>query len=246
MKRSTTTAAILFLMLMGISSCSREASTSEGSLQLQIQTEEISVQTKSKISDYTVLPSGADFNAEIINSIGQSVWKGKVSEWSEKTPLACGDYSISASYGNIENEGADLPFLKGSTNFTITGAKTTQVNVNTALANCIVLVSFTESFCNYFPSFEITLTSAAGNEFKFDHQSTIKGIFIDPYKFSLSGKMTSQAGVESTLTPKTYDSLESATCYQLVVDASSTGGLKISINFNDEVQTIDLGNIEIK
>jgi len=244
MKRNTILSVIFCAGMLFLTSCSRDLSS--GSVELNIAPGEVQVQTRSKISDYTSLPSGSDFDAEIINSIGQSVWKGKLSEWSESTPLAAGDYSVSVKYGKIENEGPDLPCMEGGTDFTVIGAKTTKVDIPATLSNCIVLISYTEAFLNYFPSYEITLTSAAGNTFIFTESQTQKAIFIDAYKFTLDGKLTTQAAQQMSLGTKTFENLESAVCYKLVLDASTVGGVKINISFNDEVQTVDLGKIEIK
>jgi len=246
MKRTAILSAILAAGFFACCTTESRPSSDEGSLKLSIEAGDVLVQTRSNISDYTVLPSGSDFDAEIINSIGQSVWKGKISQWKESTPLATGDYSVYVKYGDITKEGPDLPYLEGSADFTIVGLKTTQVNIPATLANCIVHISFTEAFRNYFPEYDITLTSAASNEFKFSQAQAPKAIFIDAYKFTLSGKLTSQAGTESDLPSKLFENLESAVCYNLVLDASTVGGVKINISFNDEVQTVDLGKIEIK
>lgn len=240
--------AVILSCAIGLlpASCSRDKTTQRGRLKLRIEPGEISVQTRSHISNYTALPQESAFDAQIINSIGQSVWKGKISEWNPETPLASGEYSVSVSYGDILSEGPDKPCLGGTAGFSIREQQTTEVSVPATLTNCIINVSFTDSFRNYFPTYEFTLTSAASNEFTFSDKVSGKAVFIDAYKFSLSGKMTNQAGAGYDFAPKTFDGLEEATCYNLILDASSVGGIGISISFNDEVQTIDLGNIEVK
>ncbi len=242
MKRLLLIPAVLLAMITV--SC-QKAADETGYLVFDITSEtSVTDEVRSYVSDYTSLPAKKDFAITIRNSTGETVWSGALSKWSTSTKLPVGYYSVNAVYGTTSDEGADKPCFSGDATFTITGAETTSVNIPVSLQNCIVRFTCTDNFKNYFTSYSFTVTTGAGKEFTFN-KNAAGAIFIDAYKMILNGQVTNQGGQTSAVPEKIYDNLQPATCYTLKMDATNVGGLQLIITFNNTVETIDLGDIEI-
>lgn len=200
--------------------------------------------TKSNVSDYTSLPSAGDFTISLTNSDNLEIYKGFVSAWDSEKPLKGGNYTVKASYGTEGDEGFDKPYFSGQTAFVVNGGNKTNVSIPASLGNSIVKLSFSDNFKNYFTDWNLKLTTGTGTQIDFPKSET-RAVFVDAYKFTLSGTFTKQGGGSPKTFSKEYNSLESATCYTISFDASTVGGLKISVTFNDTVETIDCGDVEL-
>lgn len=198
--------------------------------------------TKSNVSDYTTLPSAADFTINILDASSTSVWTGKISEWDSATMLPAGSYTVNATYGALETEGFDKPYFYGSQTFTVTGGASTAVSVPVTLGNTVILVSYTDNFKNYYTDYSFTLSRNGTDIVTFVKDET-RGAFVDGYKFTISGTVTGPTKTQ-TFT-KDYTSMKEATAYTFLFDASNIGSATITISFNDTVETIELGDIEL-
>lgn len=238
-----TITAILALSVLALSSCRKTDGPCGGvSFGISGTTDEITDMTKSHVGDYTTVPAAADFTITLKNSSSETVWEGKLSEWSATTPLAVGSYKVSAVYGSATTEGPDKPYFSGEASFSITDATPKEVTIPVELGNCIVKLTCTENFKKYFTSYDFSVTTGAGNTFSLTETDPV---FMDAYKFSISGTLVNQGGNTQTFAQKTYDNLKEKTCYTLKFDAPSIGGVTVTITFNDTVETVELGDIEL-
>lgn len=198
--------------------------------------------TKSSVSDYTTLPSKGDFTISILDASSASVYSGKLSAWDTATQLPSGNYSVSASYGSLEDEGFDKPFFSGVANFAITGGNIATVSIPVSLGNTVVKVNCTDSFKNYFKDYTFKLVRGTATLATFAKDET-KAAFVDGYKLTIQGTLTSETGTQTF--EKEYTNLKEATAYTFEFDAPNVGGAKITVSFNNTVETIELGDIEI-
>lgn len=223
-------------------SCTKELAS--GSLKFYVDSDvDVTIATKSKISDIIALPNGENFRLAIKNSTDTLIWNDLLKNWSETTKLSEGTYKVTANYGAANDEGVLKPHFVGEREFSIVGDETTEVKIPVELKNCIIKVNCTDIFKKYFTDYSFILTTSANNEFSLDKDWT-DPIFINADKVTVKGKFTNQGGVEQNF-EKTYDDLEAATCYTLTFDASNIGSLKVTVTFNDDVTTVDLGDLEI-
>lgn len=203
---------------------------------------DVAEQTKSNVSTYTALPSSGDFLISITSTSSSYTWSGKVSEWDPTALIPAGGYNVTATYGSLEEEGFDKPYFTGTADFTVSGGQTTKVFVNVALGNTIVLVRCTENFKNYYSDYTFDITRDGAKIATFVKDET-KGAFVDGYKFTLEGTIV---GATKTQTfRKDYTSLKEATAYTFNFDASNVGGAYITVSFNDTVETIEIGDVEL-
>lgn len=236
------------LAIAAVSCRKQEAGSGSGAVNFAITGNEgasVMDVVKSAVSDYTTIPGADKFTLSITNSSDAVVWSGKFDEWvAGVNKLTAGDYKVSASFGSSDDEGFDKPYFSGSKTFTVQGEKTTDVTVNVSLGNCIVKIVTTEQFRNYYPVYDFSITSGNGSTFGISQTET-RAIFIDAYKFTVSGTLENQNGNQFIFAPKSYESLEAATCYTLKFDASGVGGATITISFDNTVVEVEPVELEI-
>ena len=214
-----------------------------GQISFEVSSNEtVTDQTKSNVSDYTVLPSTGDFTITVTDANKAVVWEGKVSEWDSTAKYPVGNYTVTASYGSLEDEGFDKPYFYGTATFAVLTNQTVSVSVPVTLGNTIVLVDYTDNFKNYYSDYSFTICRDASDIATFGKGET-RGAFIDGYKITIKGAVTG-----NNLTKEfsaDYTNLEEATAYTFLFDASNVGGATITITYNDTVETIDLGDYEL-
>lgn len=197
--------------------------------------------TKSAVSDYTTLPSKNDFIITVKNSDGTEIYKGLISDYHK---LSAGSYTVSASYGSEGVEGFDKAYFTGSTAFSVIGGDTKAVSIPTSLGNSIVKVAVTEMFKNYFPTYSFNVETGSGARIAFPSTET-RGAFVDAYKLTVSGEAVKASGTKIQIPSKDFHDLQPATCYTITFGVTNVGGAKLTISFNDMVETVDLGDVEL-
>ena len=232
------------MLILAAVSCTKHQTAGNGQVTFDLQNNlQITDVTRSSVADYTSLPSVNDFLITISDANSMTVWNGKVSEWDASTQLPAGNYSVNASYGSIEDEGFDKPYFYGARTFAVQGGQTTNVSIPVSLGNTIVKVSCTENFTNYFKDYTFRLTRNGTDVVTFAKGET-KAAFIDGYKITLEGTLTSGSKTKA-IDPIEYTGLKEATAYTIILDVANVGGIAITVTFNDTVETIDLGDYEL-
>lgn len=231
------------LALIAAISCTKSQTEGNGRVAFAVSSNDIVADmTKSNVSDYTALPAAGDFTITILDESSSQFWSGKISEWDSSTPLPAGNYTVNASYGDIEDEGFDKPYFTGTQNFAVKGGETSSVSVPVALGNTIIKISCSEYFKKYYSDYTFKLTRGTVEIATFVKDET-KGAFIDGYKIKVEGTLTGELKTYSF--EKEYSGLDEATAYTLNFDAPNVGGSTITISFNDTVETVELGDYEL-
>lgn len=219
-------------------SCTREWDS--GCVYFLLREGTVIEQTKSSVTQYASLPDIDSLSLEIGNSALSRIFSGKVSDWNPATKMTPGDYTVTVSAGDPYNEGPAAACFTGSADFSIVAGEMVCVTVNVTLGNSIVKIGRTGSFDNYFPesSFKVT-TPLNPDGFVYDGSP----VFISG-SFSIVGTATNQSGNVFSLESKSWRG-EPATCYNVIYDVTNAGGVTVRISFDDTVQTVDLGEINM-
>lgn len=234
---------MIALALLSAASCSRTLVGGKGQVSFEVISEQyVSEQTKGSVSEYTELPSGSDFTIIVTDASKSSVWEGMLDEWDTEALWPEGAYSVKAFYGDIEDEGFDKPYFVGETEFKVVNEQTSAVSVPVSLGNTLVKVGCSELFKDYYTeyAFEVSRDGMKIVTFGRDEE---RAAFVDGYKLTLSGTLARE-GRQQSFT-KDYSGLEPATVYTFYFDIDNVGSATIKVSFNDEVETIDLGNVEL-
>ena len=121
---------MLLLGVFAVFSCTKTQTADGGQVSFSVLSDcDVVEVTKSQVSDYTKLPTAGDFTIKVTDASGASVYSGKISGWDASTRLSTGNYSVTAEYGALDEEGFDKPYFYGSSNFAIIGGSTTNVSV---------------------------------------------------------------------------------------------------------------------
>ena len=235
---------ILGVMVLALAfSCTKNHTEGKGQVSFVLSSDlEIADQTKSNVSQFTTLPSTGEFTISITDASSAPVWSGKLADWDPATNLQAGNYMVTATYGSIEEEGFDKPYFTGSANFSVAGEQKTDVKITFSLCNTVVLVKCTDNFKNYYQDYSFKL-SRNNSEIVTFVKDDARGAFVDGYKFTLSGTVISPTKTQTF--SKDYTSLHEATAYTFLFDASNVGGTSITVTFNNNVETIELGDLEL-
>ena len=225
-------------------SCAKiQVRSGSGQVAFTIAPEESVVEcTKSNVSDYTTLPVSADFMIVVKNSASEPIYNGKLSGWDSATKLKAGAYTVNVTHGDIEEEGFNKPYFYGSASFNIVADQTTPVSVPARLGNTIIKVSCTENFKNYYSDYSFKLLRSGAEIVSFVKDDT-RAAFIDGYMVTLKGELTSES--KTYTFTKEYSGLNEATAYTILFDVSNVGGANITISFNENIDQVDLGEIDL-
>lgn len=230
--------------VMLAAACAKQGHKSYGFINLAPEVSaEVAESTKSHLSDFiSEIPKAEDLNIAIIDWDGDVVYEGKAGDLDNSDPYLTGDYTIVASYGVIADEGEDKPRFMGQSNFTVQSGETCQVNVKASLANTILKLKLSDNFKNYYSGISTELETGSGNKFSLADGGVV---FVEPFRFTLRGHVTTPQGKGADW-EKTFESgIEPGYCYTISIDASNIGASTISIEFNDDIQTVDLGEVDI-
>ena len=241
MKHFKTIFAMAFLTL--VFSCTKSHTQGNGHVSFVLSSDiEIAEQTKSSVSQYTTLPSSGDFTITVTGVSSVYEWTGKISDWDAAAQLPVGNYKVTATYGAIDEEGFDKPYFIGSADFAVLGAQTTEVKISVSLGNTVVLVNCTDNFKNYYKDYTFKITRDGSTLVSFVKGES-RAAFVDGYKFTLQGVIESETKTQTF--SRDYSSLDEATAYTFLFDAPNVGGSAITITFNNNVETIELGDLEL-
>ena len=234
---------ISVLVLLAAVSCAKTPSAGSGQVSFKVSSnQQVADMTKSNVSDYTINPSAEDFSI-VVTGPEEYKWNGKITDWNAETILLEGEYSVTANYGDLEDEGFDKPFYTGTQSFTIQGGQTTEVSIPVKLGNTIVKIACSEYFQKYYKDYTFKL-SRTGYEIATIAKDETKAVFVDGYSVTLSGTLISES--KTYQFSKSYSDLSPATAYTFMLDVSNVGGAAITITFKDGYsETVDLGDYEL-
>ena len=227
------------MALIAAVSCTKNQPAGTGQVSFDVLSDyNITEQTRSNVSDYTDLPSISDFTLSVSGTSKSFEWTGKVSEWDVNRQIPEGSYVATATFGSLEEEGIDKPFFIGEKSFIITGGQTTQVQIPASLGNTIVRISCSTQFREYFDDCIFTISRGTTTIATMGLYSD-DAVFVDGYKLTISGVATKGSF------SKEFANLKAATVYKMYFDVTNVGGVKITVTFDDKVETVDLGNYDL-
>ncbi len=239
------------LMALALASCTNEEPQGEanekGNVVFDLTVSNEVELTRANLSCTT--PVAEDFVLKIEGTNNAfSKEYASITEFAEEEEgyLHYGSYIVTATAGNIAEEGYDKATFVGTKEFAVAARKQTDVEITATIANALVQVVTTENFRNYFVGgHSLELTTAAGN--KFDVSAQSEPLFIVPGEFKVNGtatKQPNQSGVEGaviTLPEYKQESAAAQTYYTVKFDVKDAGSAKLVISLNEElVEEIDI------
>ncbi len=145
-----------------------------------------------------------------------------------------GDYTVTASYGDIDIEGIDQPSFEGKTTINVRENRETPVSLTAKLANCILKVDYTDRFKEYMTSYYSQLNSSSGNTFNIPAGND-DNLFFKPGSTSVTVGYTKPDGKSGTVTINQFEA-KAQHLYKVTFDIDNSSGLvSLNVTFNDKI-----------
>lgn len=230
------------VVAFGLTACSAEDSPlggSTGSIAPEVALDtEVAASARSARSDAEL--TAEDLVLALTSSDGSysNSWNG-VSAFPTDEKFKTGGYTLTASYGTLENEGFDKPYYFGSTDLTVTENNTTRVSLTAQLANSMISVEYTDNFKGYMQAWSAEL-HADGGEYIYYAQDETRPAYLRPGATSVNVELTKPNGQTAKLLAANFVT-EPRHHYHVTVDlAQGAGDAVLIVKFDDSVDQEDI------
>lgn len=243
MKKNCLNICLLALLALGGCQSERTEFPSQGEygyLALDCQT---STEVETRAAAAVTAPTKEQLSLTIcgVDVEYEQTWASFTEFDSNENRLLQGNYTATAAYGDLSQEGPGKPCYAGSVDFHINPLKVTAAELPVSICNSIVQVVCTEQFKSYFHDASFSLTSAAGNTFEMTPEETAlaagevseHAVFIAPGAFTVSGTALKQTGTEITFSKECTAKVK--TCHTVKFDVSTAGTATVQISLDDTV-----------
>lgn len=198
-------------VLLTAASCSKDApwggaSGDEGKISLKLKTD-YSVNTSTRASDTEspVKPNGEEFRIHLENSDGSYVkdWDN-LNKFNGEEGFPRGVYTVTASYGSLEEQGFTKPHYTGSERITVVAGETTTHSITASLANSMVSVRYTDNFLRHFSQFSASLKADGISTPVVFPRNEERPAYVKPGNIKVSFTIYNNEGQEVTVQPSEF------------------------------------------
>lgn len=243
MSRKKLITTLLPAIAICVTSCSTDDNptiTGSGNVNLCLNVDsEILAGTTTQNRSINAVPQPEDFAITMTGKDGgyAQSWES-LSLFPQDETVKIGAYTMEAHYGDINDEGFEKPYYYGSTDFMVSEAATSDVEVICALANTMVSISYTDAFKGFFSDFSTELHSEGGTYITYGKEET-RPVYLKPGKVSMSISLTKQNGVSTTFQPADIANALPKHHYRITLDVNggNMGEGQLVIKFDDSVTT---------
>lgn len=234
-----------------LTACSDEnpwgESGGEGTLRLRLETSSevqsaIPTLTRAEAPD---VPTAEEFAISAGRLDG--TWSKNYSnldEFNNEASFKTGAYTLTASYGSMQEEGFGKPFYTGSAQVSVLEDRTSEVNITATLANCMVSIDYTEAFKDYFNDWSASIHTDGYGYIDYLKGET-RPAYIAPGNTTVGISLTDKNGHSTRLQPCSFESV-GRHHYHIVFDVNGgqVGTAQLVITFDDTLTredfTVDL------
>lgn len=186
-------------------------------------------------------PETEAFSIKLTNiATGETKTWATLADFQNQKSFATGSYTLTAFYGDPDEEGFEKSYFEGSAEVQVLEARESEASVIAQLANSMVSVDYTDAFRAYFKDYAVTVHSDGHSYVEFEKNET-RPAFIAPGEVSISVNLTNPSGKSVTLQPAAFPA-SARYHYHITFDVNSspTGDAQLQIVFDDSVQTEDV------
>lgn len=230
------------LVSMGLFSCADESpwsgSDSEGGINLNLSSDSrVMRQTRADDSVSPVVPESNQFAVSLSKSDGtySKDWNS-VEAFNHEKAFPIGDYTLSASYGDIDQEGFNSPYYKGTASVHVSPGVVTDAGVVATLANAMVSIRYTDDFKSNFIAYSAAVQSE-GHDWQVFAQDEPRPVYIAPSEVKLDLTLTNEAGDRVTIQPAGFTAV-ARHHYVVTIGVTgnaASGNLALDVVFDDDV-----------
>lgn len=228
---------------LALSSCVDESpwagSDSNGGINLRFSADH-RVMRQSRADDADLLcpvtPEADQFSVSLTSNDGaySSQW-GSVEAFNREGSFPVGDYVITASYGDPNVEGFDIPYYKGQTSVRVSPSEEAQASITATLAQAMVSIRYSEEFETNFPTHSAAVQTA-GHDWLHFPQTETRPAFIAPSDdVKLNLTLTNAEGKQVTIQPAGFQAVPRHHYIVNIGVDGSTGNLVLKVEFEENV-----------
>ena len=232
-----------------LSGCAEEPQGGNGQLRVDLSTSPelnvVATRAVENLPDAVILPAPAGF-AMVINGAGDFVQNFE-SIPAELVVLEKGSYSATATCGDPNTEGFDVPAFGVTVPFEIEWNKTTRVDMTAKLTNMAVSVGYTKEFKAYFSDYSVEVIRSAATVLAFAKDET-RLAFLKPQAFMVKVNYTrSSNGKTGSMEFDVASNTVACTYHKITlnVNEGAVGGAAFEFKWDDEVETVALEAIDV-
>ena len=191
------------------------------------------------------VPDANDFSIKLEKIDGSySKTFANVDDFKAEDGFPTGSYTISAFYGNPEDEGFEVPYFEGTEQVTVLEARDTEVSITSKVANSLVSLAYTDNFKNYMTAYSARLHSEGHSYVDIPSEET-RPAFVAPGNVGLTVSFTNPQGQSVTIQPTEFVA-QPGHHYHITLDVNggNVGVASLVVSFDDTLSkedvTIDL------
>lgn len=155
--------------------------------------------------------------------------------------FATGKYTMTASYGDLDAEGFDVPAVSGEAQFDVTEGNTTEVNLTATPSKAMITINIDKALTEYMTSMTAKLTSFAGNEIEFAADEA-RSAFVKPGETLLNVSFVKPNGMSATVEVAKFNA-EARHHYEIAVSMGGDGYGEINdlvVKFDETLEQEDV------
>ncbi|MBD5329138.1 MAG: DUF4493 domain-containing protein [Bacteroides sp.] len=237
------------LLLVGalalLPSCSNEEgftnSGTEGKLTLDLASDgRVLMSTRADDSMVSDVPKPEQFAVSLEKQDGSLTKKWvNVDAFNRETGFPIGTYTISATYGDMEQEGFGLPYFSATQDVLVEAGTESRIALNATLANAMVSIRYKDEFTSRFSAYSATLKSASSATEVAFAQNEDRPAYMKPEVIEMRLSLTNTQGKEVTVSPFSFTASPRFhyIVYVGVNDTNGSGDIKLDVQITEEVET---------
>lgn len=226
---------------LALSSCADESpwagSDSEGGINLRFSADgRVMRQSRADDNVSPVVPEPDSFSIDLTKSDGSysKKWSG-VEGFNRESGFPIGDYTLTASFGDLNTEGFDNPYYVGKTDVHVSPGVSSDAEVVAVLGNAMVSIRYSEDFKSNFSAYSAAVQTE-GHDWLVFAQNESRPAFIAPSsEVKLNLTLTNFQGKQVTIQPAGFTA-QPRHHYVVNIGVDGTAGdLKLNVVFDDDV-----------
>ncbi|MCM1152033.1 MAG: DUF4493 domain-containing protein [Muribaculum sp.] len=237
---------VLVAVAAGLSACSDEnpwgLEKGSGGLSLQLTTDSsvTDARPRTRAEGFSA-PAAEDFSVKLEKTDGSyaKTWP-LLADFQNESSFATGTYTLTAFYGNIEDEGFDCPYFTGSAEVTVLEARQTEVAITASLANSMISIDYTDAFKKYFANYSATVHSEGHSYVEIPKDET-RPAFVAPGNVDITIEFTKPNGQSAKVQPTSFVAAPKHN-YHITFDVNggNVGEAQMTINFDESIVQEDV------
>lgn len=244
----------MLLLATGIVSCNDETtdltSGATGKIQLQLTTDNRLIKASStspegdneEMEELTGgVPEADTFTITLVSNDGNynKTWES-YSEFCSEESFPIGTYTLTAHYGDINQEGFEKPCYFGTTDVVISNDEPAETNLTAALCNSCISIEYTDAFKKYFTDYKATLSTKNNSGIEISKEET-RMLYAAPGENKLTIEYKQAGGKAGKQQIPSFSTL-ARHHYKIKIDVNggNVGETQLSIIFDDGLEKEDV------